>query len=109
MLLNRTRAVAVAIVAVVHAVLSAVLWLWMAGTTGLGFKDRLNWSNFDHAQATVVPILAQSLTLPGRLLLPLVDRGLGLFALLVVNSALWAFVIVSVFCLVRSWREQHDR
>ena len=108
MLLNRARVIAIAVVAAGHAVLSTALWIWMAGVTGLGFKDHANWSAFDHAQASVVPLLALTITLPGRLLLPAVESGLALLALLLVNSIAWAVVLVIGYHLLRFRREQHN-
>lgn len=109
MLLSRTSVVPILIITVVHAVLSVVLWLWMAGVTGLGFKDRSSWSSFDHAQAAVVPWVAETITFPGRLLLPVVTHELGLVVLLVANSALWAIVLFALYSLLRGPREQHNR
>lgn len=108
MLLNRAQGIAIASVAVAHAALTALLWLWMAGVTGLGFKDHATWSTLDHAQAAVVPALAQSLSLPGRLLLPMVDSGLGLLVLLLANSIIWAVALVAAYYWLRSRREQHS-
>jgi hypothetical protein len=108
MLLNRARLIAIVGIAVAHAVLTAVLWLWMAGVTGLGFKDRATWSTLDHAQASVVPTLAQSVSLPGRLLMPLVDSEFGLVVLLLANSTIWAVVLVAGYCWLRARREQHN-
>ena len=91
----------IALLAVAHAVASALLWMWALGVSmGLGFKDRAAWTVLDHLQAAVVPALAFTLTAPGRLFL---EAGAGWPWVVIpwlLNSVLWAMVLAAIWSFV---------
>ena len=73
----------------------------MAGVAlGLGFKDKLAWSLWDHIQAAVVPPVALTLSLPGRLFL--VKDGPDLVFIFLANSLLWSLGITSIYSLMKA-------
>jgi hypothetical protein len=88
-----------------HAIVSALFWLWAGAVAlGLGFKDRTSWSAWDHFQAAVVPTAALAITSPGRFFL---ENGWGWVGLVVpwlINSCLWAVVLVFIWNLVLTKR-----
>ncbi|MDN3919437.1 hypothetical protein [Roseateles violae] len=98
----------IAIWALAHAALSALLWIWSLGVAmGLGFKDRALWTVWDQVQSAVVPALAFTLTLPGRLCFDLDLGWAGFLLAWASNSLLWATVLTSVHSMVR--RRRHAR
>jgi hypothetical protein len=91
-----------------HALATAVVWLAMFGAAlGLGFKDRENWSLFDHVlSATAVPI-SEILTTPGRYLTW--DRTGGFWIPALVTSLSWGTIIPLIVAAVRRlwlWRRR---
>ena len=93
-------------VALAHAALSALFWAWaFAVALGFGFKDRDAWTAWDQVQVAVVPLVAFAITVPGRLLFPIVHEGFGFVALWLVNSALWAVLLVAAYELLRPRKE----
>ncbi|MDQ0028156.1 hypothetical protein J2X90_006009 [Variovorax paradoxus] len=79
---------------VLHAVLTAVLWLWMVGVSALGFKDKAEWTAFDRLQAEFVPAAALAVSTPGRFILDAYPGAPALLAAWLGNSLLWALVVV---------------
>ncbi|HYD61598.1 MAG TPA: hypothetical protein VEC35_14630 [Noviherbaspirillum sp.] len=86
-----------------HAACTAILWFWMLGVAGLGFKDRNAWTALDHLQATAIPTLALMLTAPGRFMMT-TDSWAGILIPWIANSLLWGAGIVLIFELVRHHR-----
>lgn len=89
-------------IAVAHAILSAIFWLWMGSVAlGLGFKDRNEWSAWDHVQSLVVPSVGMILSFPGRLFSE-AHSGAHLLLVWLRNSMLWAaFLTLLVFIASR--------
>lgn len=91
----------ITLLALAHALVSAVLWWWaLAVAVGLGFKDRPAWTAWDHIQAGVVPPLAFILSVPGRFFLDADAGWPGIVAPWVFNSILWATVAVAIRSVV---------
>lgn len=93
-----------AIFSAAHAACTAILWFWMLGVAGLGFKDKSTWTALDHLQATAIPTLALILTAPGRY--AMTADGWAEFLLpFIANSMLWGAGITLVFVLARRRRD----
>ena len=80
-----------------HAGVSVLLWVWTMGLLGLGFKDRERWSMFDHLQVALVPSIAFAITMPGRLVFDYSQSWFALVGAWLLNSLLWAFILVAAF------------
>lgn len=83
-----------------HAVATGLVWLAMFGAAfGLGFKDRANWSLFDHVlSATVLPV-SEILTTPGRYITWEGTGGFWIPAL--ITSFIWGVIIALFVAAVR--------
>jgi hypothetical protein len=96
----RARIGRIALFAAAHACISASVWIWALGVAmGLGFKDRAAWTFWDQFQATVVPVVAMILTTPGNYFLELNGGWLGIAGPWLLNSIVWAAVIVGAWSL----------
>jgi hypothetical protein len=92
------------LIAIGHAVVSAFLWMWALGVTGLGFKDRADWTTLDQLQAALVPALAFTITAPGRFFIEVAPGWWGIVLPWLLNSALWAALLVGLWSTVQRWR-----
>jgi hypothetical protein len=100
----KSRGKLIALWAVAHAFVSAILWIWALGVAmGLGFKDRAVWTMLDHLQAAVVPAVAFTLTAPGRFYFAESGGWTGLVIVWTINSLLWAALVVSLWSVLRRW------
>lgn len=89
-----------AMISAAHAACTAILWFWMLGVAGLGFKDRSAWTVLDHLQATAIPTLALILSAPGRFAMT-IDTWAGILVPWIANSLLWGAGITLIYVLVR--------
>jgi len=94
----------IAWVALAHASISAIFWLW-AGVIalGLGFKDKGAWTALDHIQVTIVPTIALIVTVPGRYFI--FEGWLGLLTPWLLNSFAWSVFLVIVYKLFKPKHE----
>ena len=85
-----------------HLAASVALFAWaLVATLGLGFKDRSTWTAFDGFQATVAPLLASIVTLPGRWVGAVTNNGYVACGAMVLNSLLWAVALAAILSAVK--------
>jgi hypothetical protein len=88
-------------VADAHACVSFITWFWTLGIAlGLGFRDGSARTAWDKIQSAVVPPIAFTITLPGRLFLS--PDLLGMLVPWLANSILWSVAIVLIYSVVKS-------
>ena len=85
-----------------HALASALSWFWMGALTGLGFKDKADWTVWDHIIVRTVSTIALTLTTPGRFLF--FDGWMGIVVPWLANSLVWAIGLIAVCDWVLSKR-----